>query len=79
MEKEPKVKDDMIDDDDENEEEEEAPISEEKKSEELLNACKENNIEKAREWLAKGANPNPPTVTKDAWTALLWAACNGNE
>ncbi len=80
MEKEAKVKDDMIeDDDDAEEEEEEEVISEEAKADFLLTACKDNNIEAAQMWLTKGANPNPSTTSKDAWTPLLWAACNGNE
>lgn len=45
MEKEAKVKDDMIEDDEEVEEEEEEEESQEQLDEGLLKACKENNVE----------------------------------
>jgi len=44
--------------------------------ENLLKACKEDNTEEAAIWLAKHASP---TVEKEGWNPLLWAASNGNE
>ncbi len=78
MEKEPVIKDDMIDEDDdgEEEEEEEVEITQEQLDENLLKACKDNNIEDAEFWLSKGSNP---CYEKDNWNPLLWASCHGNE
>lgn len=76
MEKEAKLKDEMIDDEEEGEEEEEEEVTQEQLDEGLLKACKENNVEEAQYFLSKHASP---TVEKDGWNPLLWAACNGNE
>ena len=76
MEKDPKLKDDMIDDEEEGEEEEEEEITQEQLDDGLLKACKENNVEEAQFYLSKHASP---TVEKDGWNPLLWAASNGNE
>jgi hypothetical protein len=47
MEKDAKIKDDMIDDEEEGEEEEEEEITQEQLDDGLLKACKENNVEDA--------------------------------
>ena len=60
------------DDDEESEEE----ISQEQLDTQLIQACKENNMEEVNAMLAAGADP---TCRKDGWSSLLWAACNGNE
>lgn len=62
-----------ISDDDEETEEE---ISQEQLDTELIQACKENNIDEVNRLLAAGADP---TTRIDGWSSLLWAACNGNE
>ena len=61
---------------DEEEEESEEEISPEALAEQLLNFCKENNLEEAQQLLEKKADP---TFMKDGWNSILWAACNGNE
>ena len=43
----------------------------------LLKACRENNIEEVKMFLAK--KESFPLYEKDNWSPLLWAACNGNE
>lgn len=63
-------------DDDEEEEEPEEELKQEQLDDNLLKACKDNNIEEAALWLAKHASP---TFEKDGWNPLLWAANNGNE
>jgi len=64
-----------VDDDDEEEEVEEE-LKQEQKDENLLKACKENNVEEAQHWLTKQASP---TCERDGWNPLLWAASNGSE
>ena len=76
MERDPKLKDDILDEDEEGEEVEEEEITPEQLDEGLLKACKENNYEEAQFYLSKHASP---TVEKDGWNPLLWAANNGNE
>lgn len=71
-----KIKDDMIEDEEEVEEEEEEEESQEQLDDGLLKACKENNVEQAQYYLLKHASP---TIEKEGWNPLLWAACNGNE
>ena len=63
-------------DDDDDEENQVEEIKQETKDEMLLKACKENNLEEAQNWLAKGGSP---ICEKDSWNPLLWAASNGNE
>jgi len=63
-------------DGDEDEEEPEEELKQEQLDEFLLKACKEDNLEEVINWLAKHASP---TVEKDGWNPLLWAANNGNE
>src|SRR6266704_352242 len=76
MEKEAKLKDDMIEDEEEVEEEEEEEESQDQLDDGLLKACKDNNVEQAHYYLTKHASP---TIEKDGWNPLLWAACNGSE
>jgi ankyrin repeat protein len=76
VEKDSKVKDDFVDEDEEGEEQEEEEISPEQLDDGLFKACKENNYEEAALFLSKHASP---TVEKDGWNPLLWAANNGNE
>ena len=63
-------------DDDDEEEEQEEELKQEQLDEFLLKACKEDNLEEVTLWLSKHASP---TVEKDGWNPLLWAANNGNE
>lgn len=65
-----------MDEDEEGEEQEEEEISSEQLNEDLYKACKENNYDAAFNCLAKNASP---TIEKDGWNPLLWAANNGNE
>lgn len=76
MEKDQKIKDDLIEDEEEVEEEEEEEVTQEQLDDGLLKACKENNVEEAAYFLQKHASP---TVEKDGWNPLLWASSNGNE
>ncbi len=71
-----KLKDDFVEEEDEGEEVEEEEISPEQLDDGLFKACKENNYDDAAFFLSKHANP---TVEKDGWNPLLWAANNGNE
>ena len=57
-------------------EEEEEEIPQEERDKQLLEACRESNIEEVKLQLEKEANP---LFEKDGWNPLLWAACNGNE
>lgn len=57
-------------------EEEEVKMSQEDLDKGLLQAVKEDNIEKCTEFLAMGGQTN---YEQDGWNALLWAARNGNE
>jgi ankyrin repeat protein len=75
MEKQEKLKDDIIDDDEDDQEPEEE-MKEEEKNERLLKACKENNFEEAEYFIQLQA---VPTFEKEGWTPLLWASMNGNE
>jgi ankyrin repeat protein len=45
-------------------------------STELLQACRENNLDDVNYWLEMSASP---IFKKDDWSPLLWASCNGNE
>jgi len=63
-------------DDDDEEEEPEEELKQEQLDDNLLKACKEDNVEEAALWLYKHASP---TYEKDGWNPLLWAANNGNE
>lgn len=47
MEKDPKIKDDIVEDEEEGEEEEQQEVTLEQLNECLLKACKENNFEEA--------------------------------
>jgi hypothetical protein len=76
-----KLKDEMLAanpdlDGDEDEEEPEEELKQEQLDDFLLKACKDNNLEEVTLWLGKHASP---TVEKDGWNPLLWAANNGNE
>ena len=68
----PKNKPAASDDDEESEEE----VSQETLDMGLYNACKDNMIQEAREFLDRRANP---LYDKDGWNAVLWAACNGSD
>lgn len=68
-------KDDLLEDEEENEEEEEE-ITQDQLDEGLLKACKDDNVEEAQFYLSKHASP---TIEKEGWNPLLWAASNGNE
>ena len=63
-----------LSDDDEEESEEEMPQEELDRN--LLQACKDSNVEEAEAWLERKANP---LFTENNWNAVLWAACNGND
>jgi len=63
----------VVSDDDDEESEDEMPQTE--LDDNLLKACKEDNVEEAVQWLDKKADP---TFTKDGWNGVLWAACNGS-
>jgi len=63
-------------DDDDEEEEPEEELKQEQLDDNLLKACKENNVEEVALWLSKHASP---TFEKEGWNPLLWAANNGNE
>ena len=76
MDKDHKLKDDIIDDDENEDEEQEEEVTLEQLNEFLLKACKENNYEEVQYYLSKHASP---TEEKDGWNPLLWASCNGNE
>ena len=77
MEKEAKLKDDMIEDEDEGEEEEEEKMTPEQLDEGLLKACKDSNLNDAKSFLESHASPT--AIDKEGWNPLLWAACNGSE
>lgn len=76
VEKEVKLKDDMIEDEDEGDEDQPETMTPEQLADMLLKACKENNIEDVQFCLQNNA---PPNVEKEGWNPLLWGACNGNE
>ncbi len=76
MEKDQKVED-IGEEGEEDEEEEEPPIPEETLNENLIIACKANEIEDAQNWISKGANVQ--AADKQGWSSLLWASSNGNE
>ena len=61
---------------DEEEEESEEELEPGVADNELLEACKNGNIENVNHWLDKKADP---LFAKGGWSPLLWAACNGDE
>ena len=63
-------------DGDEDEEEQEEELKQEQLDDFLLKACKDDKVDEVALWLQKHASP---TIEKDGWNPLLWAANNGNE
>lgn len=67
---------DDVNAEDEEEEESEEELEPGVADNELLEACKNRNVENVNYWLDKKADP---LFSKGGWSPLLWAACNGDE
>jgi len=77
MEKDPRINEDIEEDEADDGEDDGPKYTEEQLNDNLIQACKNNQVDEAAEWISFGANVQ--ATDKNGWSPLIWAANNGNE